>query len=210
MGNNRIAFAPGKVYHVYTHGNADDNIFREEKNYYRFIDKYNQYLPVIAYTFAFCLMPNHFHVLLMVKNENELVTYYSKKYKQKSIEEIRKNLEQYNAQQFSNYLNAYAKYFNIKYNRRGSLFINNIGRRKIENRKYFLNAFHYIHSNPVMHKFVTDPGEYKFSSFNHYLKKNDVVIEKELANQLFPEINHDIMLNEKELGQYTLIMRIYY
>ncbi len=33
MGNKRIPFAPGKVYHAYTHGNADDDIFKEENNY---------------------------------------------------------------------------------------------------------------------------------------------------------------------------------
>ncbi len=208
MGNKWIPIAPGKVYHVYTHGNADDNIFKEEKNYYRFLEKYNQYIPVIAHTFAYCLMPNHFHLLIMIKQKNELITFYSKKYKQKPLEKIQEKIEHFNVQQFSNLLNSYAKYYYIKYNRRGSLFINNIKRKLIENRQYFLNALNYIHFNPVMHAFVADISEYNFSSYHYYIDRKDKRINSELANKLFPKNPNICKPGVRGLGRYVLDMGI--
>lgn len=60
MGNNRVPFEPGTVYHVYNHGNADDLIFREDKNYVFFLKKYNKYIPLVTDTYACGLMPNYF------------------------------------------------------------------------------------------------------------------------------------------------------
>jgi len=72
MGNKRIPMEPGKMYHVYNHGNAQDNLFRCEENYIYFLKKYAQYIYPIVDTFAYCLMPNHFHTLVRVKTEEEL------------------------------------------------------------------------------------------------------------------------------------------
>ncbi len=55
-------------YHIYNHANGDDNLFREEKNYRFFLRKYHQHIDVIADTLAWCLMPNHFHLLVKIKS----------------------------------------------------------------------------------------------------------------------------------------------
>ncbi|TVR80017.1 MAG: hypothetical protein EA412_05325 [Chitinophagaceae bacterium] len=187
MGNKRIPFEPGKVYHVYNHGNGDDNIFRQEKNYYRFLEKYNQHLSVISHTFAYCLMPNHFHFLLMIKPESEIIEVFKTKYPKKSISELKENLNYHNSNQFAIFLNSYSKYYNIKYNRKGSLFLDNIERKLIDNSGYFMKALNYIHFNPVMHGFVDDISNYKFTSYYDYVMKKNKRINRELAYKLFPK-----------------------
>lgn len=57
------ALETGQYYHIYNHANGDDNLFREAKNYPFFLQKYHQHISPIAETIAWCLMPNHFHLL---------------------------------------------------------------------------------------------------------------------------------------------------
>ncbi|WJK01760.1 hypothetical protein [Elizabethkingia anophelis] len=52
---------------------------------------------------------------------------------------------------FSNMLNAYAKAYNKKYNRRGSLFLDFLKRKRVDSENYLLKLVHYIHNNPVNH-----------------------------------------------------------
>jgi REP element-mobilizing transposase RayT len=59
----------GQTYHIFNHANGSENIFREEENYRFFLSKYSQYLGEVVDTHAFCLLPNHFHLLVTVKSE---------------------------------------------------------------------------------------------------------------------------------------------
>ncbi|MEX2592037.1 MAG: transposase, partial [Anditalea sp.] len=60
---------PGQTYHIYNHANGTENIFREEENYRYFLRQYEKYLGPVVNTFAYCLMPNHFHMLVRVREE---------------------------------------------------------------------------------------------------------------------------------------------
>lgn len=66
-----------KYYHIYNHANGDENLFREQKNYEYFLEKYKQHINPIAETIAWCLMPNHFHLLVKIKTEEEIVAAFS-------------------------------------------------------------------------------------------------------------------------------------
>lgn len=66
-----------KYYHIYNHANGDENLFREQKNYEYFLKKYKQHISPIAETIAWCLMPNHFHLLVKIKTEEEIVAAFS-------------------------------------------------------------------------------------------------------------------------------------
>ena len=79
MGNKREPFEPGSFYHVYNHGNADDHIFRSDENYLYFLRKYAQYIDPIAHTYAYCLMPNHFHFAVRIKDDGELMKFFGEK-----------------------------------------------------------------------------------------------------------------------------------
>ncbi|MCK5209465.1 MAG: hypothetical protein KAQ79_15630, partial [Cyclobacteriaceae bacterium] len=59
-------FLTSTTYHIYNHANGDDNIFREQDNYRFFLEKYVKYINPVADTFAYCLMRNHFHLMVRI------------------------------------------------------------------------------------------------------------------------------------------------
>lgn len=67
---------PDKIYHVYNHDNADDNLLPVDDNYRYFLAKYRDYVNPLADTYAYCL-PNHFHFPLKVKAESSLIMHRS-------------------------------------------------------------------------------------------------------------------------------------
>jgi len=152
--SNTENFECGYVYHIYTHANAKDLIFREEENYKYFLEKLIKYIIPIAEIYAYCLLPNHFHLLLRFKNLDDVLSEDGHKYLMK---------------QFSNLLNGYAKAYNKRYNRKGSLFLDYLKRKRVNDEKYLIKLLHYIHNNPVNHGFVEDIGEWKYSSYNSYI-----------------------------------------
>jgi putative transposase len=67
-----IPLLPGKYYHIYNRGNNKGNIFFNEENYRYFLDKYNQKLSGYFDTIGYCLLSNHFHLLIRVKSPDEI------------------------------------------------------------------------------------------------------------------------------------------
>jgi hypothetical protein len=59
---------PGAYYHIYNHANGSDNLFRNDDNYMFFLKKYSEFISPVADTFAYCLMPNHFHLAVRMKD----------------------------------------------------------------------------------------------------------------------------------------------
>ncbi len=64
---SQLSLQFGISYHIYNRGNNGENIFVEERNYSYFLRLYAKYIAPIADTFAYCLLRNHFHILLRVK-----------------------------------------------------------------------------------------------------------------------------------------------
>lgn len=60
-------------YHIYNRANGSENLFREDRNCNYFLDKWKLYINPIATTYAWCLMPNHFHFLVKIKEEEEVL-----------------------------------------------------------------------------------------------------------------------------------------
>lgn len=130
------------LYHIYNRGNGKENIFFEERNYFYFLSQYEKYLFELLDTFAYCLLPNHFHLLVRPKVNNP--------------EKV--------AEQFRKLFISYSMSINKQEKRKGNLFQRGFKRKIIENEKYFYSAVYYIHSNPVHHRMVKDLTEYKFST----------------------------------------------
>ena len=162
---------PGKTYHIYNHGNANDNLFRSDENYRYFLRQYGQYVQPIANTYAYCLLPNHFHFLVQIKEQEHLLN-------RTGFENLSGlKLEEHIVQQFSNFFNGYTKAFNKMFTRRGKLFLAPFKRKLITNQWHFLNTWKYIHYNPVHHGFVNDTFDWPFSSVHDYrLKKIDPLV----------------------------------
>ena len=84
---------PNKLYHIHNHATHNCNLFRSDENYDFFIEKYNFYINNIADTFAYCLMPNHFHLLVKIKNEEQLLAFKNQSSDpSKRVENIKKRI----------------------------------------------------------------------------------------------------------------------
>ncbi|MEQ9287530.1 MAG: hypothetical protein RIG77_11505 [Cyclobacteriaceae bacterium] len=66
-----IPFEANNYYHIYNRGNNGGNIFFKEENYAYFLKQYDAYLSGFLETYAFSLLPNHFHFLIRVKEKND-------------------------------------------------------------------------------------------------------------------------------------------
>jgi putative transposase len=65
----------GQFYHVYNRGNNRQNLFIEERNYAYFLKLYARRVEPVTDTYAYCLLPNHFHVLVWIKTPEEQEAY---------------------------------------------------------------------------------------------------------------------------------------
>ncbi|MEM6516828.1 MAG: hypothetical protein AAF688_11645 [Bacteroidota bacterium] len=63
-----------QFYHIFNRGNGGQRIFLQEINYEYFLSKYKDYMLAYWDTYAYALLPNHFHLLIKVKPETDLLT----------------------------------------------------------------------------------------------------------------------------------------
>jgi putative transposase len=133
------------IYHIMARGINKQLIFEEQEDNYKFIEILGEYKAVSEYKiFAYCLMGNHFHLLLKVEKE--------------SLEQIMKKI-----------CGKYVYWFNGKYSRTGHLFQDRFKSEPIEDEKYLLTVLRYIHQNPVKADMVKKVAEYEYSSYNEYI-----------------------------------------
>ena len=173
---------PGNLYHLYTHANGFENLFRTDENYRFFLEKYLLFAPSIADTLCYCLMPNHIHFLVRVKTESELMDLYRSKYPTREQPEPQtphgfKTLEEFTARQFGHLFNSYTQSFNKVYHRKGSLFIHPFKRNSITSEQYFTKIIHYIHANPVHHGFVKHLTDWRWSSYHAMLNNEPTFLK---------------------------------
>jgi len=62
----------GVYYHIYNRGVNRENIFREERNYPYFLKLYARYIEPVAETYVYCLLRNHFHALVRIRDAETL------------------------------------------------------------------------------------------------------------------------------------------
>ncbi|MEQ8910285.1 MAG: hypothetical protein RIC95_13890 [Vicingaceae bacterium] len=72
MKNKLAIFEEEGLYHVYNRANGNEKLFLTDDNYRYFLKKYEEYISPLVDTFCYCLMPNHFHFLVRVKEEKDL------------------------------------------------------------------------------------------------------------------------------------------
>ncbi len=149
---------PGRYYHIFNRGNNREDLFREERNYAYFLQLYAKYIHPIADTCAYCLMRNHFHVLLKIREVERKTSQVSQTCEVLDTPRV--------SQHFSNFFNAYSKAINKAYARTGSLFEERFGRIEVTSERYFAQLVFYIHFNPQKHGFVDDFREWPWSSYH--------------------------------------------
>lgn len=147
---SRIArkYKDALFFHVIVQGIGKEEIFSKER--YK-----NEYLKLIGLAtkkanieiICYCIMDNHAHFLLHIENLNKISLVMQK-------------------------VNSkYARYYNyIENGRVGYVFRDRFLSEAIKNKKYLINCIKYIHNNPVKARIIKHCAEYRFSSYNSYLK----------------------------------------
>ncbi len=196
-------------YHLYTHANGSENLFRNEENYRYFLKRYEEFIPPVVDTLAYCLMPNHLHLLVRVKGETELKEFFKSKSKDLTgltgaDKQDLSGLERLTILQFSHLFNAYTKAYNKVYNRRGSLFIRSFKRKEITSDSYFTTVIQYIHTNPVKHGFAKQLTDWPWSSYHNFLLYKLTSIQQEVINwfgnrQQFIQLHQQSLSNPSEI-----------
>lgn len=158
---------PDKYYHIFNKANNNELIFKDDKDYQFFMEHLAKLLADNIDIYAFCLMPNHFHLFIQPK-------YNSKSKGEGSINESLRKLFQ-----------LYAQYFNKKYTRKGSLFYKSFRRIEIRNEVYLKYILFYIHYNPQKSRIVSDFTNYQYSSYRFYVSNKPSKLRKEIVLQWF-------------------------
>jgi REP element-mobilizing transposase RayT len=177
---------PGNFYHVFNHANGAENLFKETKNYYFFLNKVSEHILPFVKLHAYCLLPNHFHFVIYAREFQEIKSLpLFKLYQNLSEEEFQLLIEKKISKSFSNLFSSYAQSFNKTYQRKGSLFMPNMKCNIIEDNNSICKVIHYVHTNPLHHGFVKRPEEWKFSSYNSYLSDLVTKLSKKEVIDIF-------------------------
>ena len=174
---------PDTFYHIYNRGNNKEDLFIEHENYLHFLKLIKKHLTPIVSIFSYCLMKNHFHLVLKINSKEELekVTITADKI----------------SQPFSNLFNAYTKAINKRYNREGSLFKVRFKRERIDAENYLKNAIVYTHLNPVKHNFQNEYSTYKYSSYNSLISEKPTLLVRGEVFELFGDKQNFIFMHKE-------------
>ena len=221
MPLRRTVLATDHYYHIYNRSTAKVPIFKEKRDYLRMMEliKYYQYTgAIISYShllqlskirqyqiikdvskgkryvkfICYCVMPNHYHFILKQVKKDGIVTFSR------------------------NFQNSYAKYFNIKYKRVGSLFQNRFKAVLIENDEQLLHLTRYIHLNPYSSLLVKTYKElikYPWSSYIQYLKKQkgfcdtEIILSRYREAQEYQSFVHDRADYQRNLERIKYLVK---
>lgn len=202
---------PDTSFHIYNHANGFENVFKEAENYRFFLEKYQFHISPIAETYAYCLMPNHFHLVVrirkrevienLIKNKNfSLQANTSKVQNFGSVSD--NEIEKFLSKQFANLFSSYTQSFNKVYHRMGSLFIKNFKREPITDKTHFLNAIVYTHRNPIHHGFCKSFDEWPHSSYPGIIYGVESIVETDKMLKMVGNIDDFIEMHKINLIRF--------
>lgn len=208
-----MQFESGHLYHIYNQGNNRQKIFFSRNNYLFFLNKIREHILPHADVLAWCLMPNHFHLMIYVHSleavEDTTLNAVGTIAIDTMTQSHRINGNKIRTLQDSIaiMLRSYTRAINKQENRTGSLFrphskaecltkLNGItpvffstafGAQinvRIPEKEYPQACFNYIHQNPVSAKLVKEPKDWEFSSYADYLGvRKGKLVNKERAHE---------------------------
>ncbi len=134
------------IYHVIMRGRNRQRILEDEEDRRKFLEVLAGYRDSCGFAIlGYCLMDNHFHLLLKIGDE--------------PLSTIMKKIAC-----------KFVFWYNAKYDRTGHLFQDRFKSEPVEDDAYLLAALRYIHRNPVKAGIVARPREYEMSSYSDYMR----------------------------------------
>ena len=148
MPYRKIEFRAGEHYHLYNRGNNFQAIYFERENYLYFLRLLREHITEVAEVIAYCLMPNHYHLLARLLMDDLSTAMQS-------------------------FALAYTKAVSKRYGRVGSLFQGPFKAVHVDLDEYLLHLSRYAHLNPVTARLVKQAEDWEFSSYREYLGLRD-------------------------------------
>jgi len=177
-----MEFEANGVYHVYNKGNQKTKVFFQSRNYLFFLQKVRKHILPWADVLAYCLMPNHFHFMIRIKEET-------------NEDELNKNI--------GILLRSYARAINIQEGFSGSLFQSHTKAKRIDDVKFLpLVCFNYIHLNPLKAKLIESLNDWPYSSFIDYIRGRNGTLVNMTALQEVLDI--DFVNYERDIFEYLI------
>jgi putative transposase len=150
MGRQKRIWVPNRFYHIVCRGNRRDPLFKETNDFLAFFHILHHLHEKIPFEIAaYCLMTNHFHLLLRSQHE--------------SISKVMALMNK-----------RYANYYNTRYRLTGHVFEKRYFSKLIDDDNGMLEVSRYIHLNPVEAHMVNAPEHYRWSSFYLYKYPNSL------------------------------------
>ena len=199
-----MQFEKGQLYHIFNQGNNRQRIFFERGNYLFFLKKLRTYILPYTDILAWCLMPNHFHLMVLV-NEVELTV------ERASVGVARSDADAIRQRTINEsigiMLRSYTNAINKQQNRSGKLFrektkaeciscsngvkpsfysVDGVPQidMQLPEKQYPQLCFDYIHQNPVKAGLVKNTIDWEFSSAQDYAGiRNGKLINQNIAKE---------------------------
>ena len=181
-------------YHIYNRGINGENLFAGEDNYFYFLRLYDKYIHPIADTYAWVLMPNHFHLLVRIKEEKE----FDFTNPDRVSNPVRVGIPSPSLQ-FSKLFNSYAQAFNKRHARHGALFERPFKRKLITDEHYLRQVVMYIHNNPIHHGFCDHPLGYPWSSYAACVSVKPTKLHREDVVEWFGDRGNFIAMHRRSI-----------
>lgn len=180
-------------YHIYNCGINGDVIFRTARNYQFFLNRLKKYLIDVCDIYAYCLMPNHFHLLVKIKSDKELnhIPTSDQSDDEKGLH-ASQNLF---SKQFSKVFNSYSQAFNKENNRHGALIESPFKRRLITSEEYLIKCIIYIHQNPNSEDFKN----YDYSSYKTILSNSTTSVKRNEVIEMFDDRENFILCHQRDV-----------
>lgn len=210
-------FIKGQFFHICNKSIANFGIFKDSKNINRMIEALNFYntsdrkesladylnknkknnikvdlfqtnISQLLKFIAYCIMPDHYHLLVKILTNNSLSKYIS------DVE------------------NSFSRFFNIKFKRKGPLWQSRFRSVEIKTDEQLLHVSRYIHLNPTTAELVIKPEDWEFSSYKNYIydknflknKMNEIIINNPHKYKKFCEDQIDYQIKLRKIKKILL------
>ena len=191
MKTNTFPLEVNHFYHIYNRGINGGQLFFESANYFYFLKLISEKIKPVAKIYSYCLLQNHFHILVLINSEEEIRLRFPDK--------LNVELEKIISQQFSNTFNSYSQAINKRFGRTGKLFELPFRRKEILTEQQLKNSILYINKNPTKHKISDNYLKYSYSSVKDILIGNNFLIESREVLNIFEGVDNFLLsLNEYE------------
>mgnify|MGYP006297627569 CR=1 FL=1 len=168
MPSRKIRFHPGDTYHLYNRGHNRENIIVERENYAYLLRLVRRHLHPVMDILAYCVMPNHYHLLVKIKQKSDFLSEPKVHTKSDFSHELPADASPRISEAMRRLSIAYTKAINKRYGRVGALFQGPYQAKPVPPER-LLDLSCYLHHNPVAAGLVEDAADWPYASARDYL-----------------------------------------